>query len=62
MDNKTVLEDILVAQVLTLAQAKKNEAKINGRQTSDDFIHDACRDVVNKRERVLQLLDQQKKH
>ena len=55
--NQKLLEDLLVAQVLTLAQAKKNEEKINGRNSTSDYINESCREIVNKRQDILERLE-----
>ncbi len=60
--NQKTLEDLLVAQVLTLAQAKKNEEKINGRSSTSDYIDEACREIINKRQDILQRLESIQKH
>lgn len=54
--NQKLLEDLLVAQVLTLAQAKKNEEKINGRNSTSNYIYEACREIENKRQDILEML------
>lgn len=55
MENKDLLETLLVAQVLTLAKAI--EAKKGGYK-SDHFVGDAVKEISQRRAEVLQLLAQ----
>lgn len=55
--NQKNLEDLLVAQVLTLAQTKKNEEKMNGKRSTSNYIDEACREIVNKRQDILERLE-----
>lgn len=55
-NEQQILEDILVAQVLTLAQSMKNQEKLVGRNSTSDYINEACREVVNKRQDILERL------
>ena len=49
-----LLENILTAQVLVLAQQLKTEKKARGVSSTSDFIKEAAAEIKKRRDRVLQ--------
>lgn len=58
MENKQLLEDLLVAQVLTLAKTLEIRANIGDKGVDKDFIPDAARLLAQKRGEVLRRLSE----
>lgn len=56
MENKELLETLLVAQVLTLAKTIEIRENPPGASKSKDFIPDALRLLAQKKPEVLRLL------
>lgn len=56
MSEKIILEDILAAQVLTLAKALKAEKAANGVRSTSDFIDDAACEIRNQKSKILDAL------
>ena len=52
MSEKDLLEDILAAQVLTLAKALKAEKATKDVQSTGDFIYEACREIQSQKRRI----------
>jgi hypothetical protein len=55
MENKELLETLLVAQVLTLAKTIENT---KGGYKSDHFVGDAVKEIAQQRASILQALAQ----
>lgn len=58
MENKELLETLLVAQVLTLAKTIEIRENSDGKSVSKDFISAATRLISQKRPEVLRLLQE----
>ena len=56
MSEKELLENILTAQVLTLAAALKSEKSANGVHSSGDFIYEAQRLIQQQKSKILNAL------
>lgn len=57
-ENQELLELILVAQTLTLANTMKIEAKQRGINTTANFHREAAKEIVKQRSAILSLLAQ----
>ena len=60
MDARTqnLLENLFVAQVLTLAQTIKIQRQAKGQSSTSDYTFEATQMLAQKRSSVLQLLEQ----